>query len=86
MQVSSSKSVYRASSRPAKLRHEGVGNQKAGDNVIGQGGHVPAPKSSRRIKCCPFKDALVMVCLFTAVNLYNLTLLIFDNITISYIC
>ena len=29
------------------LGSEGVGKQKAGDNVIEQGGHVPAPASSR---------------------------------------
>jgi hypothetical protein len=29
------------------LGSEGVGKQKAGDNIIEQGGHVPAPASSR---------------------------------------
>jgi hypothetical protein len=41
-----SRLIYIASSRTAKLS-EGVTKQKAGDNVIEQGCHVPALASSR---------------------------------------
>jgi hypothetical protein len=44
----SSRSICRASSRTTKLRQcEGVGKQKACDNVIEPGGHVLALESSR---------------------------------------
>jgi hypothetical protein len=43
----SSRSIYTASSRTAKLRQGGVGKQKTGNDVIEQGGHAPAPASSR---------------------------------------
>ena len=35
------------------LGSEGFGEQKAGDNVIVQGGHVPAPASSRTLQFQP---------------------------------
>jgi hypothetical protein len=40
-------SIYRASSRIAKLDSEVVRKQKASDDVIEQVGHVPAPANSR---------------------------------------
>jgi hypothetical protein len=49
----SSRSIYRASSRQSRIGSEGVGKQKAGDDVIEQGDHVPVPASSRTLQLWP---------------------------------
>jgi hypothetical protein len=45
--MKNSRSICRAHSRVAKNKQcEGVGKQNAGDNVVEQGDHVPAPELS----------------------------------------